>query len=641
MNLRERQLQRLWQWAFTLALIVSFQNKQACSAAPIRQVASAPAVETFATDKRLEQAISLQVTGIPIGELLQKLSSPTLQLQAGRSCQEQKVQIRLKQRSLRDLLQSLAQLLPASWEPLDHNRGYRLKFADAANISRQRWWDLFLSERERTLAERRDLVLRQIRGEAGPPHQEFNLTPEMKAHMQAGKGFFQLLPASVQEALATRMNEAPFLGLQGFGFGTGDTEGAISFPLDSMPDTFQQFVRKHFAAQIGKNESELDLTGITISVVNGGAAVMAYALKPNSPYFADKPAHGSAFNMRIQTSLGQEVLTPRHPWITDAVLVLGKRAPENWKRLAAYQKKRVWPNDTCPDLPDGSPTPRKSDALDWIGRQADIEYVADYHSLGGIILSEDGKAQPLTRTLKIELDYQARDLDMSWKKQANAIYLFRNNRWYRDDLLEVPAPLIRRWLSTELPYAAGEAQSKENKETVPPSPVQRLKRWMDRRAEFATSLTIWQLTAGLPFVTPLDGETPAPSLQEGMKVFYKGRRDTDQNTRPSFNARHYPGGEYPLWKEASYILRHLHLVLFYAGLSEDNRMALLENRLSLPQLTPGQVQQAQYMLPDLQLLLQRTAPETIVLGMSEQVLEDMSAAGRVSGELTIVSPRSE
>jgi hypothetical protein len=81
MNLREQRMQRFWQGAFTLARIVSFQSQQVCSAALVRQagsappIASAPAMETFATDKRLEQAISLQVTGVPIGELLQKLSS--------------------------------------------------------------------------------------------------------------------------------------------------------------------------------------------------------------------------------------------------------------------------------------------------------------------------------------------------------------------------------------------------------------------------------------------------------------------------------------------------------------------------------------------------------------------------------------
>ena len=88
---------------------------------------AAPVPPNLADDVRLQRATDVNVTGIPLDELLAKLSNGNLRLVAGRSCAAQKVQIRLKQRPLLNLLQALAQLLPGAWDALPDNSGYRLE----------------------------------------------------------------------------------------------------------------------------------------------------------------------------------------------------------------------------------------------------------------------------------------------------------------------------------------------------------------------------------------------------------------------------------------------------------------------------------------------------------------------------------
>lgn len=66
-------------------------------------------------DTRLERKISLDEVGINLEELLQKVSANGLTLKADPSCANQKLQLRLKQRSLRALMQSLAEWMPGEW----------------------------------------------------------------------------------------------------------------------------------------------------------------------------------------------------------------------------------------------------------------------------------------------------------------------------------------------------------------------------------------------------------------------------------------------------------------------------------------------------------------------------------------------
>ncbi len=82
------------------------------------------------------------------------------------------------------------------------------------------------------------------------------------------------------------------------------------------------------------------------------------------------------------------------------------------------------------------------------------------------------------------------DRSISWKKQDDDIYLFRDNRWYRDDYLEVPASLLRKWLPSNPP--AGSGKNKNSLQFVGTTAEQEAAQ-LNWKAECVSTLTPWHL----------------------------------------------------------------------------------------------------------------------------------------------------
>ena len=156
---------------------------------------------------------------------------------------------------------------------------------------------------------------------------------------------------------------------------------------------------------------------------------------------------------------------------------MGDAAPLAWKQLADYQRGRVWPN-TLPKLPPDYGHPfqigiSRAAQTDWLGERGGMEYVCDYYSKGGSTMPPEQRKQPLRRPLAAELDELAAKRDISWKRTADGLVLIRNNRWYRDDDLEVPQPLLRRWFGLLLQARQQEAAAQAATPAVPQTPEER------------------------------------------------------------------------------------------------------------------------------------------------------------------------
>ncbi|HLJ54895.1 MAG TPA: hypothetical protein VKT77_07615 [Chthonomonadaceae bacterium] len=114
-------------------------------------------------DPRLEVPVTLDATGIQLDELLSKYKTEKLILTADRSCAAQKLQVHLKQSSLRALMRSLADLLPGVWTERKDSSGYDISLEAAAAKRRQEWRRLFESEHEASLQSYRNYILTQMR----------------------------------------------------------------------------------------------------------------------------------------------------------------------------------------------------------------------------------------------------------------------------------------------------------------------------------------------------------------------------------------------------------------------------------------------------------------------------------------------
>src|SRR5579884_1705022 len=576
-------------------------------------------------DVRLKRTISLDEIGTPLYELLRKLSNDGLVLTCARDCQELKLQIHLKQRPLSALMAALAELTPGAWEPLPDNRGYRLEMEFNAISRRKRWWELFLGERERALAAQRDHILQTMRSQPyrrkpGDPNPE-NSDPAIEARVAAEHDFFRLLPAALQEKIAGQINDSPYYSIGSLSFGTDDEEGPVVAALSDLPPQIQERVRQRASVLLRPGESPFLLEDTFVNITNGGFELMASIALPDGRWT------GTAFSLHIGTAPEALPLVADQRMLAMMVQRLGKAAPQTWKQLAAYQQSRFWQNDPPdPSRRDFLPINRSA-ILQWLSDKAGLEFVSDYYARGGRPMNFQEQKQPLKGSLKEELDFQAVLHDISWKKRPDNIYLFRNNRWYRDDYLEVPSALLRRWLLARLAWRGGQEKQPAPAKT-PQMLAEQIRKQMDWEAEVVSTLTRWQITVGMRWFSP------EPSLMEAL--WQKQAAKQTVQFSPEWPEGYIPGKIYPFSADADRILQEYRTIGFYAGLDASARAALTEGRLPFASLTPGQQQQALFLLPRLRSLLHSAGP-SVLLGLRPRVEQTFSGTGGAV-RLVVTSP---
>jgi hypothetical protein len=215
---------------------------------------------------------------------------------------------------------------------------------------------------------------------------------------------------------------------------------------------------------------------------------------------------------------------------------------------------------------------------------------------------------------------------MSWKRQADDIYLFRNNRWYRDDELEVPNDLLRAWM---VEFARLDRDRPALPFREAPLPEDYVQRVLSLRIQMLSKLTPWQLANGLKYFMyrPWEG-TPLPFGPEGHPTFAA-------MTGPGRGAPIVRGGavrepgpephevEFPFAALADTVLGDGNTLRFYAGLNSRQRADLLAGRLHYAALNAEQQQMARYLTPML--------PYALTGTQKEGGLVQLSLETRISG----------
>jgi len=596
-------------------------------------------------DTRLARVLSVDEMGTPLEELLQRISHESgIPLRCGRSCASQRLQIRLKERSLRALMEALAQLLPGAWTPLADAKGYRLEMDPKAVTRRERWWRLFLEERERALAAQRAHVLRKMREKPyyrkpGDPNPE-NSDGASEAQAAADQEWFRALPPGLQESIAGRMNDVAFQRPV-VGIGTEDKDGGLLMRLDQLPSPIQEAMRRRAESIRSRDRDKLPWGEAMVRFNNGGIAVFA-ALD-----FPDGSTTNALFNVSTGVSPDAAALVLDHSRLADEVRRLGARAPRTWKLLADYQNSRVWQNEApTPAYTFGPIPPRRAEVLQWLSDKADVEFVADYYSRPGYVMKPDQKKQRLSRPLKGELDYRAAQQDMSWKRSDDNIYLFRNNRWYRDDDLEIAPALAQRWFSVRAPVKPTPATHAEQPEKVvappatgpeiPAAAAQAARRHMDWAADIVSRLTIWQIGNGLKWY--------AREEQPNAKGVFEQKTEQPQAPGDSTRWFAYPATTYLFFADADYVQRQYKILRFYASLSAEERGKLLVGQLLFAGLRADQKDQAVFLLPMLAALAQQqsNAANSVQIGIvSEWMPSDLATRPAIvlPVHLAVTSPQ--
>ena len=607
-------------------------------------------------------------------------------LTAAPDCADLKLQVRLNNRPLRTLMTALAQMVPGVWTPTPH--GYLLSMTKEAADARSEWWRLFLGEREKALTVQRQAVQAAMQTKARRRQIE-DPEPEPSDHaveetMANQHDFFHSLPEALKDQIAASMEETAFYDVKDMGYGSGGEKfGAVGWLSQMTPETQEKFktamqdhITNHlapappalqkYATQARRDLAAFDPSRVYFQFQNEGLGVMA------TPY-GGPPSVSDILSLNVprtesfpalsldQTLMADEVyggtLTgpgwkkqandlrkkgdaapPEWKFIMYLVYGMGDAAPPEWRQLAAYRRSRIWPN-TLPKLPprahdDRSPIVSRAAQTDWLGEQGHMEYVSDYYadyfSNGGYAMPEAQRKLPVRRPLAKELDEIAAQHDVSWTKDADGVYLVRNNRWYRDDGLEVPQPLLRRWFALLLQTRRQDAAQAERLQAAAPpapqpapqirpqSPEERtavMKRTWDWAAEVFSTLTPWQVYNGLALFQPEERDLAAQNdasekRGEELRRFIPPSAGSSGWSIISFNTQRPP------FSGAVGALKGLpHTVQLYAGLDDAQRTALLEGRLPASALSPSQLAQAVSLQPLLPQALQSSPAASVFLGL--------------------------
>lgn len=576
----------------------------------------------IAEDKRLDSPLSLTERNIQLDELLPRLSTKGLRLEADRSCAQQKVQIRLRHRPLRVLMQALAELLPGEWIALEKDRGYLLRMKQKTTQKRSDWWQLFMGEREKALAAIRVEVLKHMRAGREPSNNEFgtgrdpSVTDKQEAEMEITHSFFQNLPADMQERIANQMNENP--SLDSGGTSTGDDEGATVVFIKELPSEMAESLRAKIASRLHTTQDKINWDTVSLEFINGGGGLL---VNPVVPGFRSM---GSLYGEGLHESkvwlLGWLLRPEGIP--LHRTLEFDKDTPIEWKQLAAYSQSIVWKNDPPATKALYSRPPYRSDMLEWVGEKSDIEFVADFYSKPGFVMRPEEKAKPLPAPLKEFLDRQAEIQDFSWKKRDDNLYLFRNNRWYRDDYMEVPNPLLRSFLALSMTFDDGKIKSGAD---FHPTHLQRMYAMLNKHAEFVSALSPWQISHGLRYYAPLANEPISLDYKPGV-VFRNKAAQLD----------HHDFLEFPFYSDSKSIIGRYHTIQFYAGLEENQRKALLTNQLGFDGLSEIQKHQVAYLIPKVMSALKQTKYPVVIGLMPKYYGEEKTSIPSI--HLALVSP---
>lgn len=570
-------------------------------------------------DPRLDRKVTLDEIGTPLDTLLTKMSDASLPLTCETACADNKLQVRVINRPLRSVMAAIAQMTPGTWqvEIRGKIKGYRLEVDPKATDYENQWWVLYAAERERALTELRTQVLVEMqekpqtdfRNEDGSP-----LDPDARQEMIESEELWYFLPEPLQKQIADQLVDTPYYRAGNL-TANHPVEGATVVPFQSLPLKVQTTALSSAARMLDGNKMGVP---VAASFNNVGFYVVPRI----------RTAEGRWHSLDCFLSVDTDTITPtlslNHKRLPDRVKKMGDQAPETWKPLAKYQEQRIWLDDPTiqnpnlhPDHPLDYP-PRRPEVLTWLAGQAGVEFIADYYSVASDLRSPVDQHKRLTRPLKQELDYRAAQEDMSWKKRSDGLYLFRDNRWYRNDRLEVPDKILLRLMDTLRKDEAAEYP-------VPPAGTpKRFTKVIFKHNDGTVETSIVPAQSVLVLaVTPADAFAKQLSLADEivskLSPYQIANGLLDYIVEPGsrfYDPAHPEDSWQPFGPITNVVLDDYDTYLFHSGLDPDLSGELLSGTLPASALTSAQLQQAAFLLPDIQIALQSQPPQPLLLGMS-------------------------
>jgi len=517
----------------------------------------------------LKRQISVEATGITLRQLLQAVSTKESNLTCEQNDREVKLQVRLINRPLLSLMTALSDLLPGEWIYNEEQKTYLLRMTTNAEHKRTVWWRTYNEAKQDAIAAMSQRIYRNISHprilKSNDPNAERG-NPELEREEQNNLILISTLPEELRRRISSNFNIIKFYstGIQAFGAIPQDTGTAV--PFSTLPTRMQE----NFRHQMGKLTFDDDNI---VTFTNTGASLISYRVEK------DGTRRSTGFSLSLSLPVELAVLCPDHGFLADKVSPSNRDVRTHWRTLAQNHRQVRWKNDPPKPTRLSFPPPRRADVINEWGKNRGMEYIADYYSRPCFPQKEESKITQMNLSVTEELNRFAKEQDVSWKKREDGLYLFRNNRWYRDDKLEVSNAGIRQLLASGTEFA----KAKES--------AQKLKAQLNWASEIFRTLTPYQIFNGLRWYS-----IEKDNWHKGATVPYHFIR--------------------PFSMICDYIAEEYSLVTIYSGLSNEQQALLLGSRLDWNTLNPTLKEQVISLAPHLYATLTANDSSPKLLGLT-------------------------
>ncbi len=394
------------------------------------------------SDAHLQREVTISAAPISLSDLCSRLSIPGCQLQAADGSRNQLLQIKLVNRPVWQVMRAVAHLIPGVWVKNTQHSGFVFEASETVAQHEREWWRLYDSLVSRASGEIGSNIVQNLTAPI-PNIKPANIYVANYLHFLS---IFHQLPQPFIQNISMSENLDAFLQYPSQAV-VAATNSPEILPLSSIPGSAKSVLinKIHNAYQNSGDPPnfpanpfiEFQLTGQSISIqeiLKDGSLLNLTGFTPV---------------VAVSTYMSEYL----NPYADDTELLIQypKTFPHLMQELAVYQHSSVWKNTLIYASHDSgkltlTPPINRAEKLAWLSHNTGMQYVADYFAEPSVPMTQADYNKPVSGGIDTQLNLIASKNDASWHKQSDGIILVRDNRWYRDDRIQVPlAVLAKMW----------------------------------------------------------------------------------------------------------------------------------------------------------------------------------------------------
>lgn len=508
-------------------------------------------VATLKRETRLQRQESFDEKCVPLKDFLAQISTDTtVTLRCDVSLRAQKLQIRLRQRKVSDIMESLALLLQGEW--YQEGNGYRLSRTAEAAKRQKLWWSIYNRERslaKQTISQAFLVAMRQPESDAATIS-DVALRTAVENAAKSGR-FWRELPEPIQKMVSESFSDI-YTYRRFWGSLPASFEGGVALDIADLPPGCRKAIGDSYRLLCERDIVWGDYSDVHIFSVGPRFYVNLVRV--------DGKEVAAGITLRSPDVNALPAFNVDHRWFPATLAERGSKISPAWKRLIEYQISPEWGEKFSPYVaPDPLPA-RLPDVLAGYAVSGDIDFISDYYSLPGRPASRDETVLKRDTMIDEKLNALSKTYDLSWKRGGGGVLLFRNNRWYRENILEAPLEECRQ-------FAASLAAENGANETLPEQAKVCFSQ-MEVASQLTSRFTLWQIA-------------------NGVLNYVDERRLISRPSDVAFAASPNPNCQ-PLSDIAELTLENFRLCQFFARLKSEDKLALFGDGLLIGKLDRSQ-----------------------------------------------------